>query len=148
MVATKNRTIWRRWVLSALLLAVVGAGSAYFLLNPALLVLQVTHNSPPFRETSKGTVENTYVLKIQNKDTRDHELKLKISGFPSAVLKTSKPQFQMRSGEVVEISVSIEAKVKDLPQARIAFDFVIFDSQDPGFRTYKEGRFVAPGDVP
>jgi cytochrome c oxidase accessory protein FixG len=144
----------RTIIYGTLLLAlIVGFGIA--VAERPLLVLDVIRDrNSLYRQLDDGSIENVYTVRLVNKDTRAHTLRLDVSGLPGATIDSEQREYRVGGGEIVSIPVRVRA-----PGQAIAGSVAIKilarpagdddedddeDEHDAGPRSSTVARFVAP----
>ncbi|MBD3648954.1 MAG: cytochrome c oxidase accessory protein CcoG [Pseudomonadales bacterium] len=95
-----------------------------------------------FQEVAGGRVQNTYMVKILNMDTRDHRFDLHVEGLPAPELMPAGP-YDVEAGEVGEISVNVTVNPDRLERANVPIEFAV-ESNDGTLRAVSDSRFIGP----
>jgi cytochrome c oxidase accessory protein FixG len=130
-------------IYGALLLAlIVGFGVA--VAQRQLVAIDVIRDrNSLYRQRDDGSIENVYTIRLINKDTEAHTLRLSVSGLPNATIDSEQRAYRVGGGEVVSIPVRVRA-----PRQAVAgsVEFTIIassgDADEP--RSSAAARFVAP----
>jgi cytochrome c oxidase accessory protein FixG len=136
---TRPRTI----IYSVLLLAlVVGFGIAVAQRQLVAVDVMRDRNSL-FRQLDDGRIENVYTVRLINKDTAAHTLRLSVSGLDGAAIDTEHSEYRVGGGEIISVAVRVRAprqsvagSVEIMIQARSVTD------DEP--QSSAVARFVAP----
>ena len=120
-----------------------------------------------YRNLSSGEIENVYLLKIMNKDSRPHEFRVTLNsegnddeGSLRHQLDPREPKFLVPAGEVFNAAVRVRRDAwndatdpieTDEPEAESGvgaaeIHFVISATDQPGLTARAESRFFAPRD--
>ena len=98
-----------------------------------------------YRETDEGLIENVYTLKLLNMDDVDHHYGLSARGLKDVVLRLDTEEIVVPAGQVVELSVRLQADPVDLPSPSSKVEFELAAEDDPALRATEEARFIGPG---
>jgi len=99
-----------------------------------------------YRELPDGSVENVYTLRIINKDTIAHEVRIALADAPGLTLDTDFATYTVGAGEVssVPARVRVAAGAEGGPRSIE----IIVEAVDGGpLRASSDTRFIAPGSV-
>lgn len=94
-------------------------------------------------ETSNGSIENIYTLKLANKEQVDHQFSIKASGLDGMVYK-GKEIVTIKSGELLELPIRISIKTKYLSSANNTILFEVEALDNPSISIKEENRFIGP----
>ncbi|MAY41317.1 MULTISPECIES: cytochrome c oxidase accessory protein CcoG [unclassified Neptuniibacter] len=94
-------------------------------------------------ETSNGSIENIYTLKIANKEQVDHQFSIKASGLDGMVYK-GKEIVTIKSGELLDLPIRISIKTKYLSSANNTILFEVEALDNPSISIKEENRFIGP----
>jgi cytochrome c oxidase accessory protein FixG len=137
----------RRWrplrtrvlVYGTLLLALAGGTTAALVLRKPL-ILDAMHDKGLYRVAQDGAVENSYTLRLVNKDARAHAFVLTLeSDAPLALSAGASQVVQAAPEEVVTLPVTVRSTGPVPPRADVRF--VVADGE---LRQATEARFLAP----
>lgn len=99
-----------------------------------------------YRTTSDGLVENSYELKIGNKDQEDHSYRISIdSDLPLNFIGQS--EVMIPEGEIAEILVRLTLSPDELPSVSFPVDFVVISEDEDSISARHESRFLAPAEL-
>jgi len=115
----------------------------------------IRDRSSLYRITPQGMVENSYLLKINNMDQRDHQYKIIAQSAGEAVegnLKRSSASFiykgqsevKVAEGEVIEMLVRLQLPRQQVTKANTAVEFIVISTTRPGLKNTETSRFLAP----
>ena len=131
-----------RTAIYATLLTLLVAGFGFAVAARDLLVLDVLRDrNALYRTLDDGRIENVYTIRIVNKDSEPHELRLTIDNLPNAVLDTDARTYRVDAGSVISIPVRVRAP-SGTRNASFKFDAATID--DSGIRIDSKARFIAP----
>jgi cytochrome c oxidase accessory protein FixG len=114
-----------------------------FLRVPAELDVIRDRNSL-FRDTPTGLIENVYTLKIMNMDSAAHSYAVSAKGIPGLVILADQATVTVRSGEVVELPVRLQADPNSLTQRSTPVTFTLQATDDVSMRVDESARFIGP----
>jgi cytochrome c oxidase accessory protein FixG len=133
----------RTLVYGVLLLALI-TGFGIAVAQRQLLVLDAMRDrNSLYRQLDDGSIENVYTVRVVNKDTQPHTLRLAVEGLRDAALDSDQPEYRVGGGEVVSIPVRVRAPrqaVSGSVELRIVADSVSGDKM----HSSTVARFVAP----
>ena len=98
-----------------------------------------------YRETREGLIENVYILKILNMDSKTHRYQVSASGIDGLILALEEPEIEVEAGSVRQTIARIQADEFNL-EARsqpVRFELRAIDANH--LVTVEEARFVGPG---
>jgi cytochrome c oxidase accessory protein FixG len=132
----------RTLIYGALLLAlIVGFGIA--VAQRQLLAIDVMRDrNSLYRQLDDGSIENVYTIRLINKDTQAHTLRLSVSGLKDAILDSDQSAYRIGGGEIVSVPVRVRAPgqaVSGSIELKILARSVRDDEQSSAV-----ARFVAP----
>jgi cytochrome c oxidase accessory protein FixG len=96
-----------------------------------------------YRPLADGGIENVYLLRILNKDTRPHRYVLSASGLPGIAIDTDAPEHLVGPGEVYSLAARVRVPagtVAGSQQIRVEVAAV----DDPSLAAGRDTRFLAP----
>jgi len=161
-----TRILRPRVIVYGVLLAALIAGFIVALAMRKPVGLDVLHDrNTLYRSLATGEIENVYLLKIINKDTRPHQFRVTLDsdedeGDNAHRLDPQEPTFTVPSGEVFNAAVRVRRNAwNDDAEATDADDvkteagvgaaeihFVITATDEPALTAHAESRFFAPKD--
>ncbi len=95
-----------------------------------------------YRETSEGLIENIYTIKVINKDQRDHQYHLQVSGLENIKLINRMGDFTVRSGQVLNVPIYVQIDPVDLPATSNTIQFTLVATDDANITHEEEARFI------
>ncbi len=130
-------------IYGVILLALVGA-LVYGMLNRAPVELDIIRDrNVLYRVTDKGLVENVYTLKILNKHHEAHRFRVEVEGLPGVYVNADTDR-EIGSGEVAEITTSVQIDPVDLKRPSTELRFRVVAEDDPLVVNEDEARFLKP----
>ncbi len=96
-----------------------------------------------YRTLPDGSIENVYLLRIVNKDTRAHTYRLSAEGLPGIVIETDAAEHRVGSGEVYSVAARVRVPAttaRGSQPIRVQAQAV----DDPRLTAVHEARFLAP----
>jgi cytochrome c oxidase accessory protein FixG len=96
-----------------------------------------------YRTLPDGSIENVYLLRIVNKDTRAHTYRLSAEGLPGLVIETDAAEHRVGSGEVYSVAARVRVPAtaaRGSQPIRVQVQAV----DDPGLTAVHEARVLAP----
>ncbi len=134
-----------RVMVYALILISITAGTFYSILTRIPLGMDIIRDrNSLYRETNEGLIENVYVIKVLNKDGRDHSYTLTVAGIPELILKKDVPRITAKSGEIVEIPVRVQADAYNLEKRSNEIEFTLNAIGYSELVVVQEARFLGP----
>lgn len=100
-----------------------------------------------YNETHEGLIENVYTLKIINMDKSIHDYTLSVSGIEGIKVIMNRPQIQVASGEVADISLRLQADPYDLKSRSTGINFTLQATDNADIQIESESRFLAPTGI-
>jgi cytochrome c oxidase accessory protein FixG len=132
----------RTLIYGALLLALI-AGFGIAVAQRQLLGIDVMRDrNSLYRQLDDGSIENVYTIRLINKDTQAHTLRLSVSGLKDATLDSDQSEYRIGGGEIVSVPVRVRAPSQTVSgsiELKILARSVSDDEQSSAV-----ARFVAP----
>jgi cytochrome c oxidase accessory protein FixG len=100
-----------------------------------------------YNETHEGLIENVYTLKIINMDEKTHDYVLSVSGIEGIKVVMNRPQIQVASGEVADISLRLQADPYELKSRSTGISFKLQAADNADIQIESESRFLAPTGI-
>jgi len=97
-----------------------------------------------FHETSRGLIENVYLLQIINKDEKSHDYSLTVSGIEGikAIVKTN--IIHVDKGDIVELPLRLHVDPYDLKKSNTEITITLQSMDNPDIRIDEITRFLGP----
>lgn len=99
-----------------------------------------------FRETGEGMIENSYTLKVLNKDNLQHVYRVELSGLDGAEI-VGKFSIAVGSGEVIEMPLRVQVDQHKLHERKSDIEFNIQAIDNPALKATTKTTFVAPVEM-
>jgi polyferredoxin len=133
----------RTLIYGALLLAlIVGFGVA--VAQRQLLELDVIRDrNSLYRELDDGSIENVYTIRLVNKDTKAHTLRLDVTGLEGATLDSEQPEYRIGGGEIVSVPIRVRAP-RFAVAGSVEVKILARSVRDDDPQSTAVARFVAP----
>lgn len=100
-----------------------------------------------YEETQEGLIENVYTLKIINMDEKPHDYILSVSGIEGIKIIMNRPQIQVDSGEVADISLRLQADPYGLKSRSTGINFKLQATDNANIQVESESRFLTPAGI-
>lgn len=97
-----------------------------------------------YRELADGTIENTYTLRILNKDRVNHTYIFSADGLPGLELVMDHDIVTVDAGGITEIPVRLRAGQEAIGRRSERVDFHLQAQEQPDVRVSREARFLGP----
>lgn len=97
-----------------------------------------------YRETNEGLIENIYTLKVINMDNFNHEYTLKVTGLEGMKVVRKMPKIIAKSGEVLEVPISIQVDPINLKRTALSLNFDLISTSNSDIHVEETGRFIGP----
>ncbi len=134
----------RTFIYAAVLVALVG-GLLYSIASRVPLELDVIRDrNTLYRENGEGLLENVYVLKIVNMDTRSHEFRVDVKGLKGIEIVGGSPVFPVDSGQVLNKIINAQVDPANVPAESNNIEFHIEAVDDPKLQDEQKSRFLGP----
>jgi cytochrome c oxidase accessory protein FixG len=133
----------RTLIYGALLLAlVIGFGIA--VAERQLLELDVIRDrNSLYRQLDDGSIENVYTVRLVNKDTAAHSLRLSVSGLPDASIDPEQREYRVGGGEIASIPVRVRAPRRAVAGS-VEVKILARSASDDEPQSSAVARFVGP----
>jgi len=122
---------------------VVGFVAAVVLRNP-LGIDVIRDRNALYRTLDDGTIENVYVVRLLNKDQREHRLRLSVEGNPALHLDTDATDRLVAAGEVATIAVRLRLSEGPAGGQDVTLRATAVDDDEPHLTATAVTRFIAP----
>ena len=99
-----------------------------------------------YREAANGDLENVFMLKIMNQDSRAHNFIISIDGLPGATLDPDQDETYAASGEIVDTLVRVRASEDIIKDRSTNITFKITATDNEKMTDEEDARFIAPAD--
>ena len=96
-----------------------------------------------YNEVSRGVIENSYTLKLANKEQIDHRYSISISGLEGAEF-IGKQEVKIASGELLDLPIRLSMKKKYLSKANNDITFTVQALDNPDIKIEVINRFIGP----
>jgi len=96
-----------------------------------------------YRVTEEGFVENSYKLKINNMDQRDHQYSISITSDQELIYR-GQSDVGVAEGETVEMLVRLLLPLDQIQQSNAEIKFIVTATTDPTLQNSEISRFIAP----
>ena len=133
----------RTIVYGALLFALIAGFGAAVAARQLVEVDVSRDRNSLYRQLDDGSIENVYTLRLINKDTQPHTLKLGISGLQDATLDSEHDEYRVGAGEIVSIPVRVRAP-RHAAGGFVELKFLARPVAGDGAESSAVARFVAP----
>jgi cytochrome c oxidase accessory protein FixG len=144
MDGLRTRIVRPRAIIYATLLLALIAGFGLAVAGRQLVELDVIRDrNSLYRQLDDGSIENVYTLRLINKDTQPHVLKLSVSGLPGAALDSEQSELRVGGGEIVSIPVRVRAP-RAAAAGSVELKIVALSLTDDTREASAVARFVAP----
>jgi cytochrome c oxidase accessory protein FixG len=143
MDGLKTRILRPRTLIYASLLfaLIVGFGAAVAA-RQLVAVDVIRDRNSLYRQLDDGSIENVYTVRLINKDTQAHTLKLSARGLDGATVDSDRAEYLVDGGEVVSVAVRVRAPH---PAAGSHALQIIARSEDAHpIESSADARFIAP----
>lgn len=127
-------------------LGVVAMSSAFLYTMAARVPLEVDierDRGALYRETSQGLVENTYILKINNMDNRNHRYRVSIDADYDFIFKGDH-NVSVAGGEISSVLVRLQLDPGRLDTPNNRVKFIVESIDHPDIHDREESRFIGP----
>lgn len=134
-----------RMIVYALILIGITVGTFYsiFMRSPIGMDVIRDRNSL-YRETNDGLIENVYIIKLLNMDKQDHTYNLAVEGIAELKLKIDASEIVVKSGEVVELPVRVQADAYNLKKRSSKIVFTLNSIGYDKLSVVEDARFLGP----
>jgi cytochrome c oxidase accessory protein FixG len=138
----KTRVLRPRTLVYGLLLLILIGGFIFAVSARRLVEVDVLRDrNALYRQVDEETIENVYTVRLINKDTEAHTLRLEVEGLPGGNVDGEHREYLVGAGEVLSVPVRVRA-----PENAVSggSDIKIVAHDDAHIRTVSKARFIAP----
>jgi cytochrome c oxidase accessory protein FixG len=144
MEGKETRILRPRTIAYGALLVALIVGFVIAVAGRQLVELDVSRDrNSLYRQLDDGSIENVYTLRLINKDTQPHTLKLAISGLQDATLDSEQSEYRVGGGEILSIPVRVRAP-RPVRGGSVELQFLARSVTADGSESSAVARFVAP----
>jgi len=141
----RTHLIRPRMIVYALILIGITAGAFYSILTRSPIGLDVIRDrNSLYRETNEGLIENVYIIKVLNMDKQEHRYTLTVEGVPDLILKKDSDNIVVKSGEVIELPIRVQADADNLKQRSNEIKFTLKAIDHDDLKAVEDARFLGP----
>ena len=134
-----------RIIIYFLLLVIISCALVYKMAVRIPLELDIIRDrNALYRETNEGLIENIYTLKVINMDDKAHQYTLNITGIDGMKVIQKAPKIIVKSGEVLELPLSIQVDPVNLNKTAQSLNFDLVSTSNPDLHVEETGRFIGP----
>lgn len=133
----------RVFIYAGILLTLV-VGFAWSVFHRVPLIVDVLRDrNALYRTASDGSIENTYTLKVMNKDQRAHQYRISVHSDLTLSILAGQERFAVAAEQVVEVPLTLRAAPGT---AKVTNDIVIEvqSESSPHIQYQQEARFIGP----
>jgi cytochrome c oxidase accessory protein FixG len=144
MEGKRTRIARPRTILYGVLLLALIIGFGIAVAQRDLVELDVIRDrNTLFRQLDDGRIENVYTIRLINKDTGPHTLRVGVSGLQGAAIDSERSEYQVGAGEIISVPIRIRA-----PRHSVAGSMEVKitarSAEDDGPQSVAIARFVGP----
>jgi len=144
MEGKRTRFVRPRTIVYGVLLFALIAGFAAAVAGRQLVEVDVIRDrNSLYRQLADGSIENVYTLRLINKDTQPHTLRLDVSGLQDATLDSEQSEYRVGGGEILSIPVRVRAP-RPVTGGSVELQFLARPVTADGSESSAVARFVAP----
>jgi len=96
-----------------------------------------------YRTLADGSIENVYLLRILNKDTRPHIYLLSVSGLDGIAIETDQAEHAVGPGEVYSLAARVRIPA-DVARGSQEIQLQVEAVDNPSLTARRDARFLAP----
>lgn len=138
---------WHLWrprtlIYSAILCTLVSAMVMSILLREPVIMDVIRDRNTLYRDVGLRGIENSYTIRIVNKQNRDHNYRLSVSGLAGIELETTTDTF-VGAESVTTLPVSVTAPHESVRASNV-IEFRLTSTTDPDIDVTEESRFRGP----
>jgi cytochrome c oxidase accessory protein FixG len=138
----RTRVLRPRTLIYGLLLMVLIGGFIFAVSARRLVEVDVLRDrNALYRQVDEATIENVYTVRLINKDTEAHTLRLDVEGLPGGSVDGEHREYSVGAGEVLSVPVRVRAPQDAVSGGR---DIRIVAHDDGHVHTVSKARFIAP----
>jgi cytochrome c oxidase accessory protein FixG len=132
----------RTLIYSAILtVSIVGFGAALWLRPPVILDVMKDRNAL-YRDVGRGGIENSYTLRVVNKQNQRHDYEISVRGIDGIEIQTQR-QFTVAAESVFTLPTSVTAPHESTSGGHV-IEFVLESVDGTDIRQVEESRFRGP----
>jgi polyferredoxin len=144
--AKSSRVLRPRIFVYGFLLLGLAALFAVGILQRSPLIVDVMRDKQLYRINNEGNIENSYTLRIINKDNEAHIYKIRVDTQAKIKMEDSEDEISLTSEEVQTLAITLVAEKNEVKGvAEVKF---IIEQTDGSVKEIEESRFIAPVDSP
>ncbi|HSN70844.1 MAG TPA: FixG Ig-like domain-containing protein, partial [Steroidobacteraceae bacterium] len=97
-----------------------------------------------YRELPDGSVENVYTLRIINKDTVPHEVRVRLADAADMAIDTDRETYTIEAGEVFSVPARVRIEPGVATTGPRPIEVVVESVDREDLRASQRSRFLAP----
>jgi len=133
-----------RILLYGVVLLIITLSVAYSISQRSPINLDILRDrNSLFRET-RGMIENVYILKLMNMDNKKHDYEISAAGIEGMKLRIDASSLQAKSGEILDIPVSLRVSPSQLKERSTEISFTVKSTDGSNLEITQEARFLGP----
>lgn len=142
----KTRVLRPRTLIYGTALVLLIAGFFLAVANRPLVEIDVLRDrNALYRRLDNGDIENVYTIRLVNKDTKPHEMRLRVEGLHEAQLDTEAPTYIVDAEGIVSIVARI--RVPSTVRGGQDIEVIATSTDGSGVESRAEARFIAPAGI-
>ena len=146
MEGDKTRVLRPRTLIYGTALVLLIAGFFLAVANRPLVEIDVLRDrNALYRRLDNGDIENVYTIRLVNKDTKPHEMRLRVEGLHEAQLDTEAPTYIVDAEGIVSIVARI--RVPSTVRGGQDIEVIATSTDGSGVESRAEARFIAPAGI-
>jgi cytochrome c oxidase accessory protein FixG len=139
------RILRLRTILYGGLLSLLFSGFVYSISQRVPLRIELLRDrNALYRILDENHIENVYILKILNMDSKDHSYRIRLGGVPGAELAAAVATVAVRSGEVMSMPFTVKAEISELASGIHELSVVLESIDTPALYARADTRFFIP----
>lgn len=142
----KSRVLRPRIIVYGVLLLGLLVAFAAGIAQRSPVIVDVLRDKQLYRINNDGDIENSYTLRLINKDSRPHRYRVSIESDSAVQIANEQTLFSLAAEEIQSLPITLIAKPGSV-SGRADINFVI-ERQEDDIKVVEESRFLAPSDSP
>lgn len=144
MQGQPSRVLRPRIIIYAGILLILVSSFLWSVTHRVPLIVDVLRDrNALFRIQSDGSIENSYTLKLMNKDMRPHRYRLEVTSDPAFPFQYQQTTVEVAAEQVVEVPLTLKVPAGSIKGAQEIVIGVVSET-DPAVNYHQETRFFGP----
>lgn len=131
-------------IYGVLLLGIISAAGASLVLREPIALDIIKDRNALYLELEDGGIENSYMLKVMNRDVEPHSYRVTVAGLPNIEITTMPAEISVPGGQVANVAARVRVPEGALRGAGADITFTLETIDGSEHKVSEQGRFLGP----